>query len=262
MTRPIRTLASFGSILSPPPLMRHVMAEQNNGESNPTLLTECQTALDYQFRDDQLLTRCLTHASISRTRLESNERLEFLGDAILGAVVCEALFREFPDFPEGELTRIKSIVVSRSTCAKVSSQLDLHRFLLIGKGVGTRQRVPSSILAAVYESLVAGIYLDGGLEAARTFVERTMLPHIRRATESRNEQNFKSLLQQFAQKTCGETPVYRVLDEKGPDHSKCFQVAAVVGPRTYTSAWGPSKKEAEQSAAKNAYEEIRGEQPG
>jgi len=223
----------------------------------PALLTECEDALDYRFHDRALLERCLTHASLAKTRLESNERLEFLGDAVLGVIVCEMLFHKFPRCPEGELTRIKSIVVSRSVCAEISTQLGFERFLLLGKGISARRQVPSSILAAVYESLIAGIYLDGGLEAARTFVERSMLPQILLVTESQHGKNYKSLLQQLAQKMHGETPFYSLLDEKGPDHSKCFQVAAVIASRTYAAAWGPSKKEAEQLAAQSAYEEIQ-----
>ena len=219
-------------------------------------LDDCEAVLQYHFRDRGLLTRCLTHASVAKSRLESNERLEFLGDAILGAVVCEILYHRFPEDPEGELTRIKSIVVSRTTCATVSQNLGLERFLLLGKGLAAHAKVPPSIMAAVFESLVAGIYLDGGLESARRFVERLMVPEIELTTQSSHGQNYKSLLQQLAQKTFGETPVYRVQDEKGPDHSKCFNVIAVIGSRSFPSAWGPSKKEAEQSAAQNALLEF------
>src|SRR5690606_28367937 len=112
-------------------------------------LKRCEAALDYRFRDRSLLELCLTHASVARTRLASNERLEFLGDAVLGLVVCDLLFRRFPTFPEGELTRIKSVVVSRSTCADMSRRLGLDELLLVGKGLGSRDRIPTSILGAV-----------------------------------------------------------------------------------------------------------------
>lgn len=231
-------------------------------EASPaeSLLDECEQVLQYQFRDRRLLERCLTHASVARTRLDSNERLEFLGDAILGAVVCEALYHQFPDYPEGELTRIKSVLVSRQTCAMLTERLGLARFLRLGKGVGAHDRIPSSILAGVIEALVAGVYLDGGADAAREFVARIMDAEITRAAELSHGKNFKSLLQQLSQKSFGETPVYRLLDEKGPDHSKCFKIAAYIGPQAYPAAWGASKKEAEQRAACNALFEIQGDE--
>src|SRR5579862_2188289 len=113
-------------------------------------ISECEEVLQYRFRDRGLLELALTHASVARTRIESNERLEFLGDAILGAIICEILYHRFPDFPEGELTRIKSSLVSRSTCAVVAGQLGLSRFLILGKGLLTHQHIPSSILAGVF----------------------------------------------------------------------------------------------------------------
>lgn len=225
-----------------------------------SLLDECEEVLQYRFRDRRLLERCLTHASVARTRLDSNERLEFLGDAILGAVVCEALYHHFPDYPEGELTRIKSVLVSRQTCAAITERLGLERFLRLGKGVGANDRIPSSILAGVIEALVAGVYLDGGADTAREFVGRIMEAEITRATELSHGKNFKSLLQQLSQKSFGETPIYRLLDEKGPDHSKCFKIAAYIGPQGYPAAWGASKKEAEQRAACNALFEIQGDE--
>lgn len=225
-----------------------------------SLLDECEEVLQYRFQDRNLLERCLTHASVARTRLDSNERLEFLGDAVLGTIVCEMLYQQFPDYPEGELTRLKSVLVSRQTCAAVTGRLGLDRFLRLGKGVGTNDRIPSSILAGVIEALIAGVYLDGGLEAAREFIARIMEPEIVRTTDLSHGKNFKSLLQQLSQKSFGETPVYQLLDEKGPDHSKCFKVAAYIGSQVYPAAWGASKKEAEQRAACNALYEIQGDE--
>ncbi len=217
----------------------------------------CQQRMAYRFRDDALLRRCLTHASAANTRDESNERLEFLGDAILGAVVCDLLFQMFPEATEGELTRIKSAVVSRHTCAVVCGELGLEPCLILGKGLSGGQRVPSSIRAAVVESLVAGIYLDGGYPDAVDFVTRIMSRHIEQTGQRNRTRNFKSQLQQLAQKDLGETPVYRLLDEKGPDHSKCFEVAAIIGQQVFPPAWGPTKKEAEQRAANNALQDIQ-----
>ena len=221
-------------------------------------LERCEEVLGYRFTDRELLRTCLTHSSVARTRLASNERLEFLGDAILGLVVCELLFRQFPEEPEGELTRMKSALVSRHTCAAVSERLGLEDFLYLGKGLATHRRLPSSILAAALESLVAGVYLDGGLEAARRFITSFIEPEIEQVGDLEQGRNFKSLLQQMAQKSFGETPVYRVLDEKGPDHSKCFKIAAVIGHEAYPAAWGASKKSAEQRAACNALFHLKG----
>ena len=236
------------------------MPESQESGLREKVIQGCEEVLQYRFRDRRLLERCLTHASVARTRLDSNERLEFLDDAILGVVVCEMLFHRFPDFPEGDLTKIKSALVSRNTCAQMAEELGLDQFLLMGKGLRLHDRLPLSIHAAIYEALVAGIYLDGGIEAAREFVERTIGPELERTIERNHTRNFKSMLQQLAQKEFGETPVYRVLDEKGPDHSKCFSISAVIGPRAFTAAWGPSKKEAEQRAAHNALYEIAGKE--
>lgn len=222
-------------------------------------IEDCQQVLQYRFRDRSLLETCLTHSSVAKTRLGSNERLEFLGDAILGAVVCEMLFHRFPDYPEGELTRIKSALVSRTTCAKLSAELGLQNFLIIGKGLTSQRGFPMSITAAVFESVVAGIYLDGGIQAAREFVERVLCEELKHTAEAEHTRNFKSMLQQVSQKMFGETPVYRLLDEKGPDHSKCFKISAAIGARVYAAAWGPNKKEAEQRAAQNALHEIEGQ---
>src|SRR5262249_43916681 len=130
-----------------------------NGEAE--ILDECQRAIGYQFQQPELLRAALTHASGANTRLASNERLEFLGDAVLGLVTCEQLFHRFPEYQEGDLTKIKSVVVSRRTCARISRQLHLGDYLFLGKGMHLHTDVPSSLQADVFESLVAAIYLDG-----------------------------------------------------------------------------------------------------
>ncbi len=237
------------------------MAVEETQDNSHSKLESCESVIDYQFVDRSLLRRCLTHASVAKTRLDSNERLEFLGDAILGMIVCRTLYQQFPDYPEGELTRLKSSLVSGATCARIAGDLGLDRFLFLGKGIGGRSGMPPSILAAVVESLIAGIYLDGGFEAAQTFVEWILEAEFDAAGELHQRGNYKSILQQLAQKNFGVTPLYQVLDEKGPDHSKCFKVAATIGGRVYSSAWGGSKKEAEQGAARNTLSEIRGENP-
>ena len=226
-----------------------------------SLLEKLQQRIGYTFANEGLLLSALTHASGAEHRLASNERMEFLGDAILGAVVCEILYHQYPEYLEGDLTRIKSIVVSRLTCAKISEALGMQEFLILGKGMTTHPSVPSSLLADVFESLVAAIYLDGGDAAARKFITDSIGPEIELAAEGETGNNYKSLLQQLAQREHGTTPTYQLLDEKGPDHSKCFKMAAQVGGNRYQPAWGRNKKEAEQRAARNALSELNGESP-
>jgi ribonuclease-3 len=238
-------------------------SDASNTSETPDVdpLETLQQRIDYRFKDANLLQSALTHASGAEHRLGSNERLEFLGDAILGAVVCEMLFHQYPGYLEGDLTRIKSIVVSRQTCAKMSEVLGMQEFLILGKGMTTHPTVPSSLLADVFESLIAAIYLDGGDAAARRFIANAIGTEIELAAEGETGNNYKSLLQQLAQREHGTTPTYQLLDEKGPDHSKCFKVAAQVGGYRYQSAWGRNKKEAEQRAARNALNELSGKSP-
>jgi ribonuclease-3 len=222
-------------------------------------LEACQVKIGYTFGDPQLLEAALTHASGVQHRLASNERMEFFGDAILGMVVCERLFHQYPEYSEGELTKIKSVVVSRDTCARMAEALRLDCHLILGKGMAADPNVPRSVLAAAFESLIAAIYLDGGMTAAEQFILQHVGPEIQAAVSCEFGGNFKSLLQQLAQREYGVTPNYLMLDEKGPDHSKCFKVSAQIGQRRFTAAWGKSKKESEQRAAHNAISELRGE---
>lgn len=216
----------------------------------------CQTQIGYRFNNIALLREALTHASGASHRLASNERLEFLGDAILGLVVCDWLYREYPEYSEGDLTKIKSAVVSRRTCASVAKELQMERCLIVGKGVTRNRSYPRSLVSDVFESIVAAIYLDGGLDEVRPLIRKWLAEEVRLAVSSQDGGNHKSLLQQHAQRDLGATPVYRLLTEAGPDHSKSFQVVAVIGDRTFVPAWGRNKKEAEQRAAGNAMAEL------
>ncbi len=212
-------------------------------------LARAEQILRWRFTDRGLLVRALTHASIADTRQSSNERLEFLGDAVLGMLVCEHVFRVYPQLLEGDMTKIKSAVVSRRTCAVVADHLGLSELLRLGKGMQVREGLPSSVSAAVLESVIGAVYLEGGLEATRAFLMSELEPIIARAAESGHQQNFKSVLQQVAQQHLQASPMYVVLDEKGPDHAKTFEVCVEVGGRRFGSAWGGSKKQAEQQAA-------------
>jgi ribonuclease III len=219
-------------------------------------IQQAEEIIGYEFKDTSLLKRALTHASVSDSRLQSNERLEFLGDAILGLVVCQQLFEIYPDLLEGELTNIKSTVVSGRLCAKVALDMGLDELLRLGKGMSSRPALPGSVVAAVFEALIGALYLDGGLSVVRSFILRHLEPWIEHAAASGHQSNFKSVLQQTAQQHMAQTPVYLVLDEKGPDHAKCFEVCVEIGARRFPSCWGPSKKMAEQEAALKALIEL------
>lgn len=223
-------------------------------------LQSCQQRIGYTFRDINLLRLALQHASSANHRRDSNERMEFLGDAVLGLLVCETLYARLPDALEGDMTKIKSAVVSRRTCAAVARELDLTTGLVVGQGMDYGEHLPSSLAAGTLEAVIAAIFLDGGLEAARKFILDHMDDAIRQATASQHQFNFKSHLQQWAQRVHSSTPSYELLDEKGPDHSKCFEVAVSVAGRQFPSAWGPNKKDAEQKAARLALVEV-GELP-
>ncbi len=216
----------------------------------------CERDIGYRFRKPQVLLQALTHSSIKTEDNPSNERLEFLGDSVLGLVMTEFLYNFFQDHNEGELTQIKSVVVSTNTLAAESERLNLHEYYSVGKGVKRRQKMPRSLLANVFEAVVAAIYRDSGLETARRFVLGNLYHHVLTVAHNRHERNFKSILQQLAQKELGLTPTYRVVTEKGPDHLKWFEVVAVIGDRQYLSGGGRSKKEAEQLAARESLRKL------
>ena len=223
-------------------------------------LEQCQDIIGYRFKDEGLLEVALKHSSACDQRVDSNERLEFLGDAVLDIVICEELFRRFPQYLEGDLTILKSAVVSGRSCARVTRKLELQPFLQVGKGITERREMPDSLSAAMLESIIGAIYLDGGLEKAQEFVLTNFEPLITLANEDQYHRDYKSMLQQHAQGKLGVVLSYELLDEKGPDHAKAFEigVSMVIEGKTrrFTPAWGISKKETEQEAAKRALEEL------
>ncbi|MEE2971823.1 MAG: ribonuclease III, partial [Planctomycetota bacterium] len=212
-------------------------------------LAEAERRLGHRFTDRGLLARALRHAASADDRLDSNERLEFLGDAVLGMIVCRELFQRFPNQLEGELTKIKSNVVSRRVCAEVAEELGLGPLLQLGKGMNGRGEMPSSLLAAVFESVIGALYEDAGYDLTRRFVLDQLEPRIDHAAKLGHQQNFKSVLQQVFQRKGLGPPSYQVLDERGPDHAKCFEVCVANGSHQFEGCWGPSKKQAEQQAA-------------
>jgi len=216
----------------------------------------CEERIGYRFKDPILLFQALTHSSIKTFDNPSNERLEFLGDSVLGLVMTEFLYNFFQNHDEGDLTQIKSVVVSTSVLARESERLSLDQSYSVGKGVIRKRKLPVSLLANVFEAVVAAIYKDAGLEPARRFVIRNLYHQALAVAENRHKRNYKSILQQYAQKEMNITPTYRVVAEKGPDHFKSFEVVAMVGKRKYRSGMGRSKKEAEQIAARETFKAL------
>ena len=226
------------------------------GDSENSNLERCEERIGYRFKDRRLLVRALTHSSIKTLDNPSNERLEFLGDSILGLVMTEFLYNFFQDLDEGALTQIKSVVVSTSVLAAESERLGLDNLYNVGKGVSRKRKLPPSLLANVFEAIVASIYKDGGLEQARRFILRNIYHQVLAVADNRHQKNYKSLLQQWAQRELGLTPTYRVVSERGPDHLKSFEVIVVVGKKKYCMGSGTAKKEAEQEAARLTLEAL------
>ncbi|MFO8006200.1 MAG: ribonuclease III [Candidatus Brocadiia bacterium] len=216
-------------------------------------LGQLQETLEYRFSDPSLLRRALLHASASEGT-ESNERLEFLGDAVVGLVVSEFLFRRFPDAPEGEMTVIKSAAVSRRALARVGRSLGLDDYLVVGDGLRGR-RYPLSIVAGAYEAVVGAILLDGGMEPARRFVRRTLADEVEEARQARAAAGWKSLLQQLVQADGHDVPTYHIVSSEGPRHKPRFQAVVSVAGQRCGEGWGSTKKAAEQEAARDALQQ-------
>ncbi|MFQ6036753.1 MAG: ribonuclease III [Sedimentisphaerales bacterium] len=223
---------------------------------NKETLQQIEQIIGYKFSNSNLLAKAFTHSSSVDNRLLSNERLEFFGDAILATVICQTLFERFPGYLEGELTKLKSMLVSRETCASVAKQLGLQKFLKVGKGMASSRSLSGSLAAGLLEAVIAAIYIDGGFDAARGFILTTFAKLIEQADKEQAQGNYKSVLQQYSQEQFNVTPIYVLLDEKGPDHHKCFESEVVIAERHFKSAWGTNKKEAEQKAAFNALIEL------
>lgn len=224
-----------------------------------THLPEIEAFLGYSFKQKNLLVLAFTHRSFSnesRTIKEHNERLEFLGDSVLGMVIAEYLYQHLPSTPEGELSYLRSRLVEAGSCVTYFQQLDLEKYILLGKGERINAgRGRETILADLFEAIIGAIYLDGGLEEAKQFLFKHFSGHFEAILKT-PIQNWKALLQDICQKTYQQTPVYEVLDESGPDHSKTFKVAVFVNQQEVGIGEGPSKKEAQQAAAKEALQQL------
>jgi ribonuclease-3 len=216
------------------------------------MLAQCQEMLGYKFKKIELLTQALTHTSAANTRRESNERMEFLGDAVLGFTICNILFRKYTDLDEGDMTKIKSAVVSRNTCNEIIRETELGMFVIMDRPVRSLRDVPDSIAACLIEAIIGAIYLDGGMRNAEKFIRTQFQPHIDQAMASSHQKNYKSLLQQHVQRLGNNPPEYVILDEQGPEHCKCFEIGIMIDGKHLACAWGRSKKLAEQAAAMRA----------
>ena len=223
------------------------------------MIKELETAIGYRFRNITFLQNALTHSSYANERwhnsLMSNERLEFLGDSILGMLVAEYLYRNFPDRSEGELTRMRADMVCEKALAVVANQIGLGSHLLLGKGEeqgGGRNR--ESILADAVESVIAACYLDGGMEAAEKFVKTFVLTHV--PVTKLNNADYKTMLQEMVQQKRNQVLSYTLVGETGPDHEKQFVVELTLNGTVIGRGEGTSKKRAEQDAARVAMETL------
>lgn len=217
------------------------------------MIEKAEFSLKYTFNDKDLLICALTHASSVANREKSNERLEFLGDAILGFCICEILYEMYSDLLEGELTKLKSTLVSRATCAKIVHEQGYGLWLKVGKGMAIHKEMPDSVLAGLYEALLGAIYLDGGYKEARDFIDRTISKYIEQARRDSHQFDFKSILQQVVQRSDDVIEMlYKIESEKGPDHDKEFESAVYLNGSKCPSGCGSTKKKAEQLAALEA----------
>lgn len=225
-------------------------------------LQKLSAKLNVQFTDLHLLHKALTHTSYANECKNSvilhNERLEFLGDAVLDMVISEYLFRQFPGLPEGELTKARAVIVCEPTLAGCSAELGIGEYLFLGKGEassGGRER--ASILADSFEAIIGAIYLDSGLEITANFVLRQLQTNLSLVERGEYVKDYKTLLQEVVQKNTDSKIIYEITDESGPDHHKIFKVAVFVNTKELGSGLGKSKKEAEQHAAKQALIKLK-----
>jgi len=227
-------------------------------------MQELEKKLNYTFRNPALLSEALSHSSYANehraSHLNSNERLEFLGDSVLGFVTAEYLFTQHPDLPEGDLTRIRAALVCEQSLYEVAKKLGLGRYLKLGRGEeagGGRER--TSILADATEAVFAAVYLDGGIQEASALIHRVLLDVEREEIVEERRRDYKTALQELIQRQADQVLSYRMIGEQGPDHAKIFQAEVLLNGEPLGSGFGRSKKEAEQSAAKAALKTLGGE---
>lgn len=221
---------------------------------------QIERKVGYSFKNPQLLALAFVHRSFineNRNITFHNERLEFLGDSILGLLVADHLYTHFPDTPEGELSYLRSRLVEASSCVSFIQKLHIEEYLLLGKGERLNDgRGRETILADLFEALIGAIYLDGGIEAAKAFLFHNFIQEINGILQ-KPLRNWKALLQDFCQKQFQQTPTYSVLKESGPDHKKMFEISVSIHKKELGKGMGSSKKEAQQAAAENALSHLQ-----
>lgn len=224
-------------------------------------MEELEEQLNYQFRNPELIREAMSHSSYANEHraehLSSNERLEFLGDSVLGFVAAEFLFAQHPDLPEGDLTRIRAALVCEQSLYEVAKKLNLGRYLKLGRGEetgGGRER--TSILADATEAMFAAVYLDGGMEQASALIHRVLLEAEREEAVEERRRDYKTALQELVQRQSDQTLTYHLIGEQGPDHNKTFLSEVRLNGVPISSGEGHSKKEAEQAAARTALEAM------
>ena len=224
-------------------------------------LSSFEKKIKYNFSDNNLFKEALTHRSYINESPSwgtgHNERLEFLGDAVLELVITEILFLKYPDMPEGGLTSIRAALVNYQMLAEIAKSIDLEEAILLSKGEAKDTgRARDVILANAFEALLGAIYLDGGYKAAKDFVEKFVVPQLSKVMSEKLYKDPKSYLQEIIQEKMKLTPIYEILSEKGPDHAKVFETGVYFGKKLVAVGKGFSKQEAEVEAAKKALEEI------
>lgn len=238
------------------------MAEAETGgavDERLERLAPLEQTIGYQFHDRALLHGATIHRSFANETeddVADNEVLEFLGDAVLGLVVSDLLYRRHPGMSEGEMSKLKAFLVSSDSLARRAEEIDLGTYLVLGRGEEkTDGRLKDSLLANSFEAVIAAVYLDGGLPAATAFVDRVVYRHLRdAAAEDPSYSDFKSLLQERLQSDGRTLPVYSVIEEVGPDHDKTFRVVVELDGETVGAGEGKTKKAAEQMAAASSLE--------
>jgi len=223
-------------------------------------LGELEELIGHVFENRALLEQALTHASATTGTCTDNERLEFLGDAVVTLAVNDHLYRLFTKCEEGVLTEIKSIVVSAGALARRSRCLGLGEFARMGRGMPAGPDLSDSVLANLFEAVVGAFYLDAGFGPSRDFVIAQLSGEIESTAENRGDSNHKAALQKLSSSRYGDLPRYRIVSQEGPDHEKIFEVEALIKDRAFPTASGRTKKEAEQGAAAKALEILRSEE--
>ncbi len=232
----------------------------------PIPVAEVEKKINYQFKDKSLILKAFKHRSYlnltHENSIESNERLEFLGDAVLDLIIADHLYQAFPEENEGKLSKKRSVLVSRPVLAQISEEIGLGEYLLLDKGeekTGGRKRLNN--LANLFESVLGAIYLDGGISAARKFVKQFVINNSERLLKVKRYHNYKSALLEKSQSKGWGNPVYQIVHESGPDHNKQFVVRVNVNKRWIAKGVGSSKKQAEQLAARNALKKLENGKP-